>query len=99
MQTYMQKGKHIDSPEYESPNHIHLTDIEVAATLLAKGYPLLSINKSSRGKATFIFESQEGITAVIDGYWFNRVDVHPLEFATARKNLKSRLFAMETIRY
>lgn len=79
-------------------NFYHCTDIEIAATLVAKGYQLASINKISETKATFIFRKEPNIKAAVDAFWSNKIEVHPLEFANARKNLKSRIYAMRSFR-
>lgn len=83
-----------DDPEH----YAYVTDIEIAATLVAKGFTLASIEKISETKATFIFRKDRGIDDVVDGFWSNRIEVHPLEFANARKNLKSRIYAMRQFR-
>ena len=75
------------------------TDIDVAATLIAKGHKLLSSERLDDGKTGFTFLCSTEVEMIAKGYWFNEVEVHPLEFATARKNLKSRLFALQRIRY
>jgi hypothetical protein len=79
-------------------NFYHCTDIEIAATLVSKGFQLASINKTSETKATFIFRKEVNIEAVVDAFWSNKVEVYPLDFANARKNLKSRIYAMKYFR-
>lgn len=76
----------------------YCTDIEIASTLVAKGFELASIDKISETKATFIFRKERGIDAMVDGFWTNSIEVYPLEFANARKNLKSRIYAMKYFR-
>lgn len=75
-------------------NYYYTNDFDLSVTLLCKGFNLVSIDEERGGKKIFIFEMTKGIGAVIDGFWSNDVTVRPLEYANARKNLKSRLYAM-----
>ncbi len=75
-------------------HYFYTNDFDLSVTLLCKGYNLVTIDAEPNGKKIFVFKNDEGIGAVIDGYWTNGIDVKPLEFANARKNLKSRLYAM-----
>lgn len=74
------------------------TDIDVAATLLCKGYSLTGIAPLAGTKAAFMFENHPAIDDAVQGFWNNRIEVHPLEFSTYRKNLKSRIYAMNASR-
>lgn len=79
--------------DYE--NYYYSNDIDVASMLVCKGYTLEDIVTVSHKKATFIFKNHPAIKDAVDGFWSNRLEVHPLEFANARKNLKSRIYAMQ----
>lgn len=70
-------------------------DIDVAVTLVCKGYTLENIVAISSKKAAFIFTNHPALKDAVDGFWSNRIEVHPLEFANTRKNLKSRIYAMQ----
>ena len=74
-------------------------DIDTASMLVAKGHELVSVDKINNKKSGFIFRKTRDAEKLIQDYWLDRVDVRALAFATARKNLKSRLFGLETIRY
>jgi hypothetical protein len=87
-----------DVPPNDYKNFYYCSDIEIAATLVSKGFQLASINKISETKATFIFRKEANIEAVVDAFWSNKVEVYPLDFANARKNLKSRIYAMRYFR-
>ena len=76
-------------------NYFYSTDFDLAVTLLCKNFLMVTIDVEQNGKKIFVFKNEKGIGEVIDGYWSNRIEVHPLEFANARKNLKSRLFGMK----
>lgn len=76
-------------------NYFYSTDFDLAVTLLCKNFEMVTIDAEQNGKKIFVFKNDAGIGDVVDGYWSNRIDVHPLEFANTRKNLKSRLFGMK----
>jgi rRNA maturation protein Nop10 len=95
------KNKILNSRTYEyiplddTQEYHYSTDIDVAATLLCKGYTLVDIVPVSGTKATFIFNNHPAIGEAEGGFWSNRIEVKPLEFSNARKNLKSRIYAMQ----
>lgn len=76
-------------------NYYYSNDIDVASTLVCKGYTLVDIVPISHTKATFVFKNHPAITDAVDGFWSSRIEVRPLEFANTRKNLKSRIYAMQ----
>lgn len=75
-------------------NYFYTNDFDLSVTLLCKGYNLVTIDAEQGGKKIFVFKNSTGIGDAIDGYWTNSIEVKPLEFANARKNLKSRLYGM-----
>jgi len=75
-------------------NFYYTNDVDLASALVCQHFELVSIDKINDRKVTFIFKNQKGITEAIDDFWTNRMAVQPLAFANARKNLKSRIFAM-----
>lgn len=84
-----------DIPLDDYVNYYYQSDIDVASMLICKGYALEDIVSVSHKKVTFIFKNHPAIKDAVDGFWSNRIEVHPLEFANARKNLKSRVYAMQ----
>ncbi len=77
-------------------NFYYCSDIDIGATLVTKNIELVSIDKIGGTKVTFIFKNHPDIKEMVEGFWSNKIEVHPLEFANARKNLKSRIFAMKS---
>ena len=71
------------------------SDFDLSVTLICKGYNLETIDAQPNGKLVFIFKNIAGISDIVEGYWSNRITVSPLDFANARKNLKSRIFGMQ----
>ena len=76
-------------------NYKYITDIEIASTLLCKGYKMADIVIESKRKSSFVFEQHPSLEDVIKGFWGNRIEVPPLEFANHRKNLKSQIFSSQ----
>ena len=79
--------------DYE--HYYYSNDIDVASALVCKGYALADIVPLNNNKATFVFKNHPAILDAVDGFWSNRIEVRPLEFANARKNLKSRIYGMK----
>lgn len=77
-------------------NYFYTSDFDLSVTLICKGYDLATIDAEPNNKMIFVFKNNVGIEGVVDGYWSNRVVVNPLEFANARKNLKSRIYGMKS---
>jgi len=73
---------------------VSTSDFDLSVTLICKGYNLETIDSQHNGKLVFVFKNNAGISDVVEGYWSNRITVSPLDFANARKNLKSRIFGM-----
>ena len=78
-------------------NYIYISDIDVASTCICKNHELVSLEKLNDTKATFIFRNKTDISKTIEDFWNNEAFVHPLEFANARKNLKSRIYGIRKI--
>lgn len=76
-------------------NYHYTNDVDIASMLVCKGYSLEDIFPLSKTKFTFVFKNHPAIADAVDGFWNNRIEVRPLEFSNARKNLKSRIFALQ----
>tara|TARA_B100000745_G_scaffold58094_2_gene34443 strand:- start:2883 stop:3161 length:279 start_codon:yes stop_codon:yes gene_type:complete len=74
-------------------NFYYTSDIAVATTLVVRGYELVSIDKPKpNARATFVFKRDLGMDELVDGFWADRIEVKPLQFMTALKTLKSRVY-------
>ncbi len=91
----LMKNHLAEVPLDDYQNYYYSNDIDVASTLVCKGYTLIDVVTVSHKQATFIFKNHPAIKDSVDGFWSNRLEVHPLEFANTRKNLKSRIYAMQ----
>ena len=87
--------KHVNEVPLDDNEKYLSNDIDVAVVLICKGYTLEDIKLLTNKKATFVFKNHPAIKDAVDGFWSNRIEVHPLEFANTRKNLKSRIYAMQ----
>ena len=85
--------QYVPLDDYE--NYYYSNDIDVASALVCKGYTLVDIVPINHTKATFVFKNHLAIVDAVDGFWSNRIEVRPQEFANARKNLKSRIYGMK----
>ncbi len=85
--------QYVPLDDYE--RYYYSSDIDVASTLVCKGYELVDVVPVNPTKATFAFKNHPAILDAVDGFWSNRIEVRPLEFANARKNLKSRIYGMK----
>lgn len=83
------------SEDDELDRYFETTDFDLSVALMCKNYVLESIENELGNKLVFVFQKDEDIEDVVDGYWSNKILVSPLEFANARKNLKSRIYGMK----
>ena len=68
-----------------------LSDFYLSAFLLAKGFQLLDIDKSSPQRALFIFKNREDREKLTEDFLFGRTQVEPKSFVSAIKELKQLL--------
>lgn len=98
MQKHTAENEGYKYVSYDDGKNYQSSDFDCAVTLVCKGYPLLTIDTEDTGKLVFVFKDDDNIKSIVDGYWSNKITVNPLEFASVRKNLKSRIYGM-TKRY
>lgn len=91
-QTQFKDFTYVPLDDYK--NYYYSNDIDVAAALVCKGYVLVDIVPVNVTKATFVFRNHQTIVSAVEGFWSNKIEVRPLEFANSRKNLKSRIYGM-----
>lgn len=92
-QSKSNKLNHVPLDDYQKYHYTN--DIDIASVLVCKGYTLEDIVPVSHIKVTFVFKNHPAIDDAVDGFWSNRIEVRPLEFSNARKNLKSRIYGMK----
>ena len=78
----------------DDPSLIFTTyDLGVSTALLCAGFELLSVNKKDPRKALFVFKKQDGIEAVADQYFSDRLEVKARSFFDHLKALKNKLYS------
>ncbi len=94
----MRKDEHVQVISLEDPeNYFYSSDIDVAATLVAIGHQLISLEKTASMRATFVFPRSAKLDADIETYWSGTLRVEPRRLLFERKQLKHRLFASKII--
>lgn len=71
------------------------TDLNLSCVLLSLGYSLDSIDKTSPGKAKFLFVRSNGLDDAIQSFWARALKLEPLSILTNLKILKNRLYSDE----
>lgn len=69
-----------------------VSDLYVAAFLLANDIELISVDKSDRKRAVFIFAS-EGNESLLADFWSKRASVEPRAFIAAIKEAKELIYS------
>jgi hypothetical protein len=67
-------------------------DFILAATIITSlGTPLLSIEKRSRDRVTFVFHREDVVDDFVEAYRHGHVRVDPLVFTLAQNSVRRRL--------
>lgn len=69
------------------------SDYQLAVTLSALGYRLISVDKSNPIRAVFQFEASTGIRADAEAFFQDRLSLNPRTILTNAKLVKGRLHA------
>lgn len=84
--------------EMRMNNLVNLTDTQdfgLAVALVCKGYELVDLEKSFRGKRiTFRFNNKHGINQASQDYWNGKLLVNAKTYWNESKNLKTRLYSL-----
>ena len=67
-------------------------DLNISALLMAKGFIIEDILFNTKQRALFIFNENEELQKVVQGYWDDTIKVSPQKLFSSLKNLKSRLY-------
>lgn len=80
--------------EVGSGNKYRTSDIDIASTLICKGYQLSDLSLIHGNKAIFLFENNPNIEVIVRDFWNDQIEVFPLKFSNIRKNLKSQVYTL-----
>lgn len=72
--------------------HYETQDMCLAVTVQCLGAPLSGIEWHDERRASFCFESTEGLHKAVEAYWRNEVRIEPKSFFDRLKSTKTRLY-------
>lgn len=67
-------------------------ELSLIATLIARGFPLLAVDKSNPKKAIFKFSNSTELSQAVKEYWDDTATVSPKKYFYALREAKSRLY-------
>lgn len=70
-----------------------ISDLNLAATLVALGHEPIELDRADRRRVQFIFKKTPEAEKVINDYWTNAVSIPPQILFNAQKALKSRIYS------
>lgn len=73
-------------------NDFYNTSDLALATMISLYYPLEAINRQNPNKADFVFERNESLDKLIEGYWRGELTVEPQTYHNQLKIIKARLY-------
>ena len=79
-----------------SQSNYQTSDLSLAA-VISMFLQIEHIDRSNPRRAVFVFQREDGLDSIIEGYWSGELKVSPREYFVQLKYLKSRLYAEEQI--
>jgi hypothetical protein len=76
--------------QYEA--EFRTSEISLAATLVAFGYPLDFLERTDSSKVFFVFKRDSQLDEIIQRFWSRNLTVEPLTLFESQRYLKSRIF-------
>lgn len=67
-------------------------ELSLAAALIAWGFTLDSIDKTTPSKVTFLFSRNESLDEAIQAFWNNSGQITPKTYFQALREAKSRIY-------
>lgn len=83
----------VNAPLDDHQNFFYTFDLGLSAALISAGFSLVSLDRGNLRKVQFIFRRGEGMDAVVDAYWENRLEVKARTYFDTLKMLKNRLYS------
>ena len=85
----------VDNFEFLEEFYQHTSNIDLASTLICKGYVIEELAIISDTETIFTFMNDDETKKVVHEFWANNITIKPIEFANARRNLESRILDMK----
>lgn len=82
-----------NAPLDDHQNFFYTFDLGLSAALVSVGFSLVSLDRGNLRKVQFIFRRGDGMDAVVDAYWENRLEVKARTYFDTLKMLKNRLYS------
>lgn len=73
-------------------NNYKTSDLQLASTLYALGYQLLSLDRSNPRRVTFVFESSEDLDRSASEFYADSLLINPRRLFSASRLVKERLY-------
>ncbi len=81
------------SNQFQTTEYKEISDLYVAAFLLASNVELISVNKTDRKRAVFVFNNSEDSENLLADFWSKRASVEPRAFIAAIKEAKELIYS------
>lgn len=69
------------------------SDIFLASTLQASGFPASDLNWSDEKRCVICFKDSPELQAVVDGFWHGSLSIEPQRLFIAFKSLKAQIYS------
>lgn len=76
-----------------SAEYLSTFDLGAAASLISKGFELISLDKNNPRKVQFVFEREIGVEETMNEYWAGKLEVKARTFFDNIKMLKNRIYS------
>src|SRR3989344_7009716 len=86
------KTKVVASSE-DNSDFFYTFDLGLSAALVSVGFSLVSLDRENLRKVQFVFRRGDGMDAVVDAYWADRLEVKTRTYFDTLKMLKNRLYS------
>lgn len=68
------------------------SDLSLAATLQCYGYHIEAVDKNNPAKVIFLIRRDEQLDTLVQMYFTHQLQVEPITFANALKEIKTRIY-------
>lgn len=86
-------GNELDVGHFSGSSHFSTFDLGLSAALISVGFSLVSLDRENLRKVQFTLRRGDGMDAVVDAYWADRLEVKARTYFDTLKMLKNRLYS------